>query len=104
MGFATGAALQILPRTNGLMTTSARAVANELIELAKQEGRAFTPLQLLKLVYIAHGWMLGLRQKPLIRDRIEAWKYGPVIPALYHDLKRYGADFVQAPISSIFKL
>ncbi len=47
----SGSPSRFLPRTNGLMTTSARAVANELIELAKQEGRAFTPLQLLKLVY-----------------------------------------------------
>lgn len=77
------------------MTTTAQATANEFIRLAQDDGRAFTPLQLIKLVYIAHGWMLGIHGRPLIRDRIEAWKYGPVIPSLYHDLKKYGADYVQ---------
>lgn len=81
------------------MTTDARAVANEFIRLAREDGRAFTPLQLIKLVYISHGWMLGIHQRPLIRDRIEAWKYGPVIPDLYHSLKEYGAGHVTHEIS-----
>jgi uncharacterized phage-associated protein len=81
------------------MSNSANAVANEFIRLAKEDdSRAFTPLQLIKLVYIAHGWMLGIYQRPLIRERVEAWKYGPVIPSLYHSLKRYGADFVSGPL------
>jgi uncharacterized phage-associated protein len=82
------------------MATSARAVANEFIRLAQADGRALTPLQLIKLVYIAHGWMLALHQRPLIGDRIEAWKYGPVIPSLYHDLKRYGGGSVKEPVST----
>lgn len=46
-------------------------------------------MQLLKLVFLCHGWMLGLYGKPLVRDRIEAWKYGPVIPKLYNEVKQY---------------
>jgi uncharacterized phage-associated protein len=76
------------------MATSARAVANEFLRLAEEDGRALTPLQIIKLVYIAHGWMLALYQRPLITDRIEAWKYGPVIPNLYHDVKGFGADYI----------
>lgn len=49
-----------------------------------------TPLQIIKLVYIAHGWYLGLSGNPLIHERIEAWKFGPVIPSLYHEFKKYG--------------
>lgn len=48
-----------------------------------------TPMQLLKLVYICHGWMLGLYGRPLIKDHVEAWKYGPVVPKVYHQYKRY---------------
>jgi uncharacterized phage-associated protein len=62
------------------MATGAHTVANRFLELAEAEGRSLTPLQLMKLVYIAHGWMLGIHQRPLIKDHIEAWKLGPVIP------------------------
>jgi uncharacterized phage-associated protein len=81
------------------MGTSARAVANEFIRLAAEDRRSLTPLQLIKLVYIAHGWMLALYHRPLINDRIEAWKYGPVIPDLYRELKKYGAGSVPGEIS-----
>lgn len=81
------------------MATSTRRVANEFLRLAEEDGRALTPLQIIKLVYIAHGWMLALYQRPLIIDRIEAWKYGPVIPQLYHDMKVYGAGSIAARLS-----
>jgi uncharacterized phage-associated protein len=78
--------------------TSARAVANEFISLAAAEGKYLTPMQIMKLVYIAHGWSLALNQRPLFSDRIEAWKYGPVIPGLYQDLKTYGSGSVTAQL------
>lgn len=59
---------------------------------AKGNGQ-LTPLQVIKLTYIAHGYTLALLSgRPLIRDRIEAWKYGPVIPVLYDALKEYGGN------------
>jgi uncharacterized phage-associated protein len=76
------------------MPVRARAVANEFIHLAKVDGRSLTPLQLIKLTYIAHGWMLALYGRPLIVDEVEAWKYGPVIPDLYQAMRRYGAAYV----------
>ena len=54
-------------------------------------GCRFTPFQLIKMVFISHGRTLAaLKGQPLIRDRIEAWKHGPVIPVLYHELKIWG--------------
>lgn len=47
-------------------------------------------MKLQKLVYYAHAWHLALFDGPLIADRIEAWQYGPVIPALYHEFKEFG--------------
>lgn len=76
------------------MPVRSHTVTNEFIRLAKADERSLTPLQLIKLTYIAHGWMLALYQRPLIIDRVEAWKYGPIIPDLYQLMKRYGADFV----------
>jgi uncharacterized phage-associated protein len=66
-----------------------RTVANRFLELAREAGISLTPMQLLKLVYIAHGWMLGLYGRPLIGDEIQAWQYGPVIPRLYNSTKDY---------------
>lgn len=67
----------------------ARAVANHLIALAHAQGRELTPMQLLKLTYIAHGFALAVLSKPLIFNAIEAWPYGPVIPDLYHKIKHH---------------
>lgn len=66
-----------------------RTVANRFLELAAERGEALTPMQLLKLVYIAHGWMLALYHKPLIREQVQAWQYGPVIPELYSEIRFY---------------
>jgi uncharacterized phage-associated protein len=81
------------------MATNARAVANEFIRLAEADGKSLTPLQLIKLTYIAHGWMLALYQRPLISDRIEAWKYGPVIPDLYRAMRDYGGGNVTSRLT-----
>ena len=71
-------------------TRDARAVANILIRLGIKRSKLRDPLQLIKLTYLCHGWMLGLYQRPLLAQPVEAWKYGPVIPDVYHGLKRYG--------------
>ncbi|WPO89927.1 Panacea domain-containing protein [Chryseobacterium sp. HR92] len=65
-------------------------VAKQFLKLAKEDGVGIEPMKLLKLTYIAHGWHLGFFGKPLISNTIEAWKYGPVIPDLYHVTKTFG--------------
>lgn len=76
----------------------ARVVANRLLELAAADGRGLTPMQVLKLVYIAHGWSLGLTGQPLIDQSVEAWQYGPVIPELYKAMKGFGNGSVSGPL------
>ena len=71
---------------------SATTVANEFIELALREGRPLTHMKLQKLVYLAHGWHLGLLDAPLIREKVLAWEYGPVIREMYAEFARYGRD------------
>jgi uncharacterized phage-associated protein len=75
------------------------AVANFFIQKSNSTGIEVTPMKLLKLVYISHGWSLGLLNQPLINEAVEAWKYGPVIESLYHDLKEYGRERVTKSIS-----
>ncbi len=66
------------------------SVADAILRIAKAKGKQLTPMQLVKLTYIAHGWSLAIRNVDLFRNRIEAWKYGPVIPDLYQATKQYG--------------
>lgn len=79
---------------------SALQIANEIIKrgAAAVPPRYFTPMQLLKMVYLCHGWMLGLYSKPLIKEDVQAWKYGPVIPELYQSLRTYRDGQVPRPL------
>lgn len=74
------------------MKDSALSVANYFIDLAKRDGVEIKPLKLMKLVYIAHGFMLAIMDRSVFSprfDRVEAWKYGPVVPSVYHSFKQY---------------
>lgn len=71
------------------MSHSCLSVAKYLLDKAQEQERFLTPMKLIKLVCIAHGWMLGLYGKPLINENVEAWKYGPVVRELYHAIKQY---------------
>ena len=77
----------------------ARSIANTLIALGVSNSAPRDPLQVIKLTYLCHGWMLGLYQEPLSEQLVEAWQYGPVIPSVYHAIKRYGKEPVYAPLT-----
>lgn len=74
---------------------SPKSVANYFLELADAKGESISPMKLQKLVYYAHGWYAGYTQQPLIDEAVEAWQYGPVIPSLYHEFKRFGAGDIK---------
>ncbi|WP_053097881.1 type II toxin-antitoxin system antitoxin SocA domain-containing protein [Candidatus Coxiella mudrowiae] len=42
------------------------------------------------MIYLAHGAWLETRNKPLINESIEAWRYGPLIRSLYEAIKGNG--------------
>ena len=77
------------------MAHNAKDVANEIIRRGAETHRIFTHLQVQKLVYYCHAWMLGIHGKPLINQSIAAWQHGPVIEDLYHTLKKHGRNQVQ---------
>lgn len=76
-----------------------RVIANWFIDRANERGETLTPMQLIKLVYIAHGWMLGLHHRSLIQDEVQAWQYGPVIPKLYNSVRKHRSQPVTEPIA-----
>src|SRR5579875_2343089 len=79
------------------MAYDARAVANYFLDLAAKEGRPLDPMGIQKLVYFAHGWNLAIFGSPLIRQRVEAWDYGPVIADLYQAFREFGPNPITSP-------
>ena len=78
-------------------------VANFFLRKAKKEDVSISMLKIVKLCYVAHGFYLGLTGKPLIREEIQAWQYGPVIPSLYHEFKSFGRTAIDR-LASVFSL
>jgi uncharacterized phage-associated protein len=75
------------------------SIADAILKIAKAKGHALTPMKLIKLTYIAHGWALAVLDRDLFGNKIEAWQYGPVIPDLYHATKKYGKN--EIPLSIV---
>jgi uncharacterized phage-associated protein len=74
-----------------------RAVANRLLELARERQLVIDPMKVQKLIYYAHGWHLALTGKPLLDRSVEAWQYGPVLPDVYRAFQRFGAQPITEP-------
>ena len=75
-----------------------KAVANYFLDLAKLDGKPLNPMKIQKLIYLAHGWNLATSGNPLIYEPFKAWRYGPVVPILYSELKKYGANTIKEPV------
>ena len=80
------------------MSYDARQIANWFVSKGQESGKHFSIMELLKLVYISHGWHLEVFGQPLIRNRIEAWKFGPVIPDVYSAFRPQGVT-VKQPVA-----
>ncbi|WP_145005994.1 Panacea domain-containing protein [Pseudomonas oryzihabitans] len=78
------------------MGKNALAVAQKILDVSHELGDpSVTPMQLLKLVYIAHGYMLGKHSTPLLDKPVQAWQYGPVEPSVYDAVRKYRSMPVQ---------
>lgn len=64
-------------------------VAMQFIDIADGSDPHLSKLKLMKLVYIAQGWFLAIYDKPLINEKIYAWRHGPVFPDLFSRMKKY---------------
>ena len=80
------------------MSNDARSVANYIVQRSVERDKPLTPLQINKIVYFCHGWMLGIHSVPLYWQFVEAWRLGPVVPDVYHSLKHYGGELIWEPV------
>lgn len=69
------------------------------VTLAEASGWSLTNLELQKMLYIAQMTYMGENGgKPLFADDFQAWKLGPVVPAVYNRARDYGS----APVRNLF--
>lgn len=60
------------------------AVADYILKKQHDRQMTLTPMQVIKLAYIAHGFCLGVFSRALLDERVEAWPYGPVVRSIYY--------------------
>jgi uncharacterized phage-associated protein len=72
------------------------AAANEILARFGG-GSGIDHMKLQKLLYFANGWCLGLTGQPLVVDRPQVWRYGPVFRWVYNAFSRYGNSPILQP-------
>ena len=88
------------------MAYKALDIAKKLIFKAQNDepngGESLTNLKLQKLLYYQQGFHLAFFGTPLFAEDVEAWMYGPVVPAVYDEYSAYGSSAlpeVKEPVS-----
>lgn len=67
----------------------------KLQSIDEDSGDVITDLKAQKLLYYAQGMSLAKLGFPLFKDDFVAWQHGPVIPALYEELKEFGSRQIE---------
>ena len=71
-------------------------IARKLLLTAKRDsviegqGELMSNMKLQKMLYYEQGFHLAVFGTPLFEEEIEAWMYGPAVPAVYEVYKDYG--------------
>ncbi len=76
-------------------TYNALTIAKYFLSILDDDsGDLVSNLKLQKLLYYAQGYWIGLHgdSQPLFRDKIYAWKHGPVVDNVYHHYSDYGSE------------
>lgn len=73
-------------------------LAKYIITKCTEDGCPISNLQLQKILYYIQKDFLHRTERPAFGDVIEAWKFGPVVPAVYYRFGGFGA----MPIDMIY--
>lgn len=69
--------------------------SKEMVDENTPEG--ISPLKIQKLLYFAQAASLSLFKKRVFSEEIQAWKYGPVVPTVYHKYKNFNNNLITSP-------
>ena len=76
-------------------------IARYIVQHENSNGRTVSNLRLQKLLYFVQCAFLGVLSNPCFSDEMEAWDYGPVVPAVYHRYKVYGSTIIPSPNAEV---
>lgn len=62
---------------------NALTVAHYFVSQSQSTQQPITAHKAEFLVYFAHGWHLAIDGRPLIKDKVKAWRHGPVIESVH---------------------
>lgn len=80
------------------MKHKAKDIANHLLFLSDYEiGELISNLKLQKLLYYVQGFHLALYDKPIFKESIIKWQYGPVVIEVYQEFRDYGPGAIKKP-------
>lgn len=66
-------------------------IARYIVNYSNKKEYLCSNLKLQKLMYFVQAYSLITTKRPIFEETIEAWDFGPVVPAVYHEFKRFGA-------------
>lgn len=69
-------------------------VARHIVNYINCKDETVSNLKLQKLLYFVQGFYLALIDQPCFEDEIEAWDFGPVVPNVYREFKKYGSNSI----------
>lgn len=72
-------------------------IAKHIIKHEHDERREISNLRLQKLLYFVQAKFIAETGKPCFSDPIEAWDFGPVVVAVYHEYKLFGSFDISIP-------
>ena len=64
-------------------------VANNILGRAFDERNKISPMKLQKMIYFTYKRFFQKTGVPLFAERFEVWRYGPVLPTVYNEFKKY---------------
>ena len=65
-------------------------IASYIVKYSWEKGYSLSNLKLQKLLYFIQAQFLVSKKQACFNQDIEAWEYGPVVPAVYQKYKMYG--------------
>lgn len=65
-------------------------IADYFILRSNQDSKSITNKKLQKLLYYSQAWSMAINERPLFKDKIEAWVHGPAVRSVYLNFRNFG--------------